>query len=122
MLKERGLPLNTRVKFLEAFSNACEAISLPYPDCNYLFQDIHLLRDEKLSLWIQTIDESTFPLDAWLESLVYFQKWIQEQQKGKNFPDQIEYISCCIEGDVNSGRLMPLIDLLKYNLDQYGIL
>ena len=121
MPKERESPLSARVKFLEVFSNACEAGSLSYPDRNYLFQEIDLLSDESLLIWIQSIDESSFPLTEWLESLVYFQKWLQETKKGKNFPDQIEYISCCIQGSVNTGRLLTLPDLLKSYLENFGV-
>jgi len=106
---------------LEASSNSCVAINLPFQDTNYLFQEIDLLSDPDLNIWIQTIDESSYPLSEWLESLVYFQKWLQENKKGKNFPDQIEYISCCIQGSANTGRMQPLIDLLKSYLETYGV-
>lgn len=113
--------MSARAKFLEAFSNACENVSLPYSDCNYLFQEIDLLSDESLLIWIQTVDESSYSLQEWLEALVYFQKWLQENKKGKNFPDQIEYISCCIQGSSNTGRLLTLLDLLKSYLNTYGV-
>jgi len=106
---------------LEAFSNACDISSLPFADCNYLFHEINLMSDEGLQIWIQSVDESFFQLEEWLVSLVYFQKWIQENKKTKNFPDQIEYLSCCIEGSANTGHFIPLIDLLKDNLDTFGI-
>ena len=110
-----------RVKFLEAFSNACENRSLPYSDRNYLFQELAFLSDEELIILIQTIDESSFVLDEWLEALVIFQKWLKENLRGKNFTDQIEYISCCIQGSSNTGRLLTLADLTKSYLDSFGV-
>jgi hypothetical protein len=121
MHKERESHLSARVKFLEAYSNACDAISLPFVDCDYLFHEINLLSDPDLMTWIQCVDESYYPLQEWLESLVYFQKWLQENKKGKNFPDQVEYINCCIQGSANTGKLLPLIDLLKTYLQNYGV-
>lgn len=114
--------MSARAKFLEVFSNASENISLPYSDRNYLFQEVGLLSDTDLAIWIESIDESAYPLEEWLESLVYFQKWLHENQKGKNFTDQIEYISCCIQGSTNTGRLLTLLDLLKSYLENYGVL
>ena len=110
-----------RANFLVAFSEACDAISLPFADCNYLFHEFHLANDQELKAWVQTIDESSYPLHEWLESLVYFQNWLKENQKGKNFPDQIEYLGCCIQSSSNTGRLLSLRDLLKNYLDNYGV-
>jgi hypothetical protein len=121
MHPERGFHLNVRVKFLEAFSDSCEGINLPYADRNYLIQEIMMMTDSELSLWIQMMDESTYTLSEWLESLVFFQSWLKEQQKGKNFTDQIEYISCCIQGSSNTGRLLTLKDLLNGYLDSFGV-
>ncbi len=121
MHKEREFQLSVRAKFLEAFSNACEAVSLSYPDRNYLFQEIDLLSETDLAAWITSIDESSYPLGEWLEALVYFQQWLQENKKGKNFPDQIEYLSCCIQGSANTGKLLILKDLLKEYLGNYGV-
>ena len=121
MHSEREFQLSGRVKFLEAFSNSSENISLSYPDRNYLIQEINLMGDPDIDIWIESIDESAYPLEEWLEALVYFQKWIQENKKGKNFPDQIEYISCCVQGSSNTGRLLTLMDLLKSYLDNYGV-
>ena len=122
MHKGRESHLSARVKFLEVFSNASEAISLPYSDRNYFFQEIDLLTDADLNLWIECVDESAYPLEEWLEALVHFQKWLHENKKGKNFPDQIEYVSCCIQGSTNTGRLLTLLDLLKSYLENYGVL
>ena len=110
-----------RAKFLEAFSDASEILSLPYSDRNYLFQEVALLSDESIRDWIEVIDESSFPLAEWLEALTHFQKWLQENKKGKKFSDQIEYISCCIQGSSNTGRLLTLPDLLKSYLENYGV-
>jgi hypothetical protein len=109
------------VKFLEAFSNSCESASIPYSDRNYLIQEIAFLSDEDLIILIQSIDESTYSLEEWLEALVFFQKWLQDSKKGKNFTDQIEYISCCIQGSSNAGRLLTLTDLTKSYLDSFGV-
>lgn len=121
MLVGRESRLNARAKFLEVFSNACEVADLPYADRNYLVQEIGLLSDSDLNGWIQSIDDSAYPLEEWLEALVYFQKWLRDEGKGKNFPDQIEYVTCCIQGSTNTGRLLSLVDLLKSYLENYGV-
>lgn len=113
--------MSARAKFLEAFSNACENISLPYSDRDYLFQEVNLLSDESLLIFIQSIDDSSYQIEEWLEALISFQKWLHENKKGKNFPDQIEYISCCIQGSSNSGRLLTLVNLLQSYLESYGV-
>ena len=118
--KERELPLSARAKFLEVFSDACEAGSIPYPDRNYLFQEIDLMSDPDLLVLIQLIDDSPHQIIEWLKSLVLFQIWLRDHHLGKNFPDQIEYISCCIQG-TNSVGLLTLPDLLKSFLDNYGV-
>jgi hypothetical protein len=110
-----------RVKFLEAFSDSCEGIGLPYSDRDYLIQEIMMMTDAEISTWIETIDESSYTLSEWLESLIYFQSWLKERLKGKNFTDQIEYVSCCIQGSANTGRLLTLVDLLKGYLEAYGV-
>jgi hypothetical protein len=109
------------VKFLEAFSDACEGANLPYSDRDYLIQEIMMMSDAEISAWVETIDESTYGLSEWLESLVVFQQWLKDQQKGKNFTDQIEYISCCIQGSNNTGRLLTLPNVLKGYLETYGV-
>ena len=113
--------MNVRVKFLEAFSDACEGSALPYSNRDYLVQEIMMMSDTELTIWIQTIDESSYTLSEWLESLVFFQAWLKDHHKGKNFTDQIEYISCCIQGSNNTGRLLTLPDVLKGYLETFGV-
>ena len=121
MPKERESQLSERVKFLEVFFDTCESISLPYPELNYLIQEINLMSDENLRIWVQIIDEAMYPLSEWLSALVFFQEWLKLNNKGKNFPNQIEYINCCIHGSVSGGRLLTLQDLLKNYLEIYSI-
>jgi hypothetical protein len=109
------------VKFLEAFSDACEGSEIPYSDRNYLVQEIMMMSDAELAIWVQTIDESSYTLSEWLQSLVIFQAWLKDHQKGKNFTDQIEYISCCIQGSSNTGRMLTLPDVLKGYLETFGV-
>lgn len=113
--------MNERLKFLEALSDVFEISSIPYSDRSYLFQEVNLLSDSEISSWIRVMDESSYGLADWIEALIYFQSWLQEQRQGKNFTHQIEYLSCCTEGNLNSGRLLTLKDLLKTYLDTFGI-
>jgi hypothetical protein len=113
--------MSVRVKFLEALSDSLESSSVPYSDRSYLFQEVAILTDAEITQWIQLVDESTYGLGEWLEALVFFQSWLKSKQKGKNFLDQIEYISCCIQGSSNSGRLLTLEDLLKSYLETFGV-
>ncbi len=120
-MQERVFHLSVRVKFLEAFSDACEGSALPYSDRDYLIQEIMMMSDAELSIWIESIDESSYALSEWLQSLLFFQGWLKDHQKGKNFAGQIEYISCCIQGGSNSGRLLTLPDMLKGYLETFGV-
>jgi hypothetical protein len=79
-----------------------------------------LLTGNDLKMWLNTIDESAYSLDEWMESLILFKAWTIEQKRELDFSNQLEYLSCCAES-ARGGVKLPLPFLLKEFLRTNGV-
>ena len=66
------------------------------------------------------VDESQYGLDEWCEALAEFAQW-EAQNRPLAFLDKMEYLSCCAQGSVQSGKLIPLSALLEDYLRVHGV-
>ena len=69
----------------------------------------------------QHVDESQYSLDEWCEALVEFSAWEIREGRSLEFADKMEYLSCCAQGSVQSGKLVSLVTLLETYLREHGV-
>jgi hypothetical protein len=78
------------------------------------------LSPEAVSSWLHTIDESPYPLEEWLESLLVFEAWSKHESRHLTLIHMLEYLSCCAES-AKSGVKLPLSFLLTEFLRIHGV-
>ncbi len=85
------------------------------------------LRDELMNLpdpellnWAKSIDESDYSLEEWVTALIEFHLW-EEKNKPLSITTKLDYLICCTEGSVQTGKLLPLSELLIQYLNAHGV-
>lgn len=68
----------------------------------------------------QKVDESSFALADWVDSLVLMDKWLDRKALSLPFIDCLSYISCAAESAGGSATLIQLPSLVEDFLEQYG--
>jgi len=69
----------------------------------------------------ELIDDSPYPLDAWVQALVAFHQWKIVNKREIRFEHQVEYLACCIEGTSSPVPLVSLPKLWEDFVTQYGV-
>ena len=69
---------------------------------------------------LKEVDESSFALSDWLESLVLLDKYLDQKGLSLSPRDSIGYISCVAKSVSNSATLIHLPSLVNDFLEQYG--
>lgn len=73
------------------------------------------------TLLTREVDESSYGLADWLDSLEYFYAWLaQHGRVAPGLPLLLQYLSCCVEAGRGAPADYPLRGILEEMLDQYG--
>lgn len=76
---------------------------------------------ETLLRLIESIDESPYPIEAWLSALERFSEWEKANQRQVTLDSKREYLSCCIEGIKSADASAPLPEMLEHYLKEHGV-
>lgn len=82
---------------------------------------VNSLSDRELLDWAETIDESDFSLNDWLDALGALLKGIPNSDEISTW-DAIEYLSCCAQGAQQSGSYATLKGSAEDYYRHYGFL
>ena len=66
------------------------------------------------------VDESSFALADWLESLVVLFRWLDENGLSLSHENCLGYVSCAVKSVGNNSALIHLPSLVQEFLEQYG--
>jgi hypothetical protein len=76
---------------------------------------------EALQRLTESIDESPYPIEAWLAALERFAEWEKANQRRITLDSKREYLSCCIEGIKSPNASAPLPEMLEHYLKEHGV-
>ena len=76
---------------------------------------------EALLRLTDSIDESPYPIEAWLSALARFAEWEQANQRRIPLDSKREYLSGCIEGIKSADASAPLPEMLEHYLKEHGV-
>lgn len=68
------------------------------------------------------VDRSDFNLFDWLEAIIFFENWLEENNRKTPFPKMLGYLQCCEDSPENKDINRNFIDLIKEMLDQHGFI
>jgi hypothetical protein len=77
--------------------------------------------DDWFRLFVQTIDESPYGLEDWLDAFFVFDQWCTTNRRFLDLEQQRGYLECCIEGLNPTAPTIPLKDGLRHYLDKNGV-
>jgi hypothetical protein len=100
----------------EALLQELIALEAPAP----LLKQVAGMEASEIRLWIETVDESPYPLCEWASALVLFSIW-ERDHRTLPLSQKREYLSCCVEGAGGSSSLLPLTGLLDHYLKTQGV-
>jgi hypothetical protein len=100
----------------EALLQELIALEAPAP----LIKQVTAMDASEIRLWIETVDESPYPLSEWASALVLFSIW-ERDHRPLPLSQKREYLSCCVEGSGGSVSLLPLAGLLDHYLKTQGV-
>lgn len=66
------------------------------------------------------VDHSEYSLGAWLTVIVYFNEWLNENNRKTPFLKMLGYLQCCEESPENKDIPHKFIDLVKDMLNEHG--
>lgn len=82
---------------------------------------LELLEGADLEAWFETVDESPYALEDWIEALLLFDSWLEEKGcSARPVAAMTGYIHCCILTLAGIVALPSLKDLVRENLERYG--
>ena len=80
-----------------------------------------LLNGMDLDEWFETVDESAYALEDWIEAVLFFDSWLERVGCARRpVPAMIGYIHCCTLTLAETLSPPSLKDLVKENLERYG--
>ena len=94
-----------------------EQILVSYPILLEPFRDLDPALIHRL---FQKVDESSFTLVEWLDSLAALHRWLDEKGLTLTPEDSVGYISCAAKSVENHPTLNHLPSLINDFLEQYG--
>ncbi len=87
----------------------------------YFLERAKTLTPAQVASFIESVDESQYSLNEWCQALLEFETWAEQNHRSLKLPAQIEYLTCCVQGTQNEGRLLSLSIVLDQYLKSYGV-